>query len=158
MLVKLHNGVPVEWPVNENRIKHEYPNVSFPRDFTKIDVAAYGYAKFKFSDPQSYDAEYQTCTEVDPVLDGDTYVQAWSIADKYTAEERAVYDAKKASDAALGLEASIRSQRDRLLAETDYLALSDTTLSPEMATYRQALRDITEQAGFPHEVTWPVKP
>ena len=52
----------------------------------------------------------------------------------------------------------IRSQRNSLLAETDYLALSDTTLTSDMATYRQALRDVTTQAGFPTNVTWPVKP
>ena len=55
----------------------------------------------------------------------------------------------------------IRAKRDRLIAETDYLALSDQTLSAEMSTYRQALRDITngittvEQAN---SVTWPTKP
>ena len=37
----------------------------------------------------------------------------------------------------------LRSERNRLLAETDYLALSDVTMSPEMETYRQELRDIT---------------
>ena len=55
----------------------------------------------------------------------------------------------------------LRVKRDRLIAETDYLALSDQTLSAEMSTYRQALRDITngittvEQAN---NVTWPTKP
>jgi len=52
----------------------------------------------------------------------------------------------------------IRAERDRLLAETDYLALSDNTMSAAMTTYRQALRDITDQAGFPTSVTWPIKP
>lgn len=52
----------------------------------------------------------------------------------------------------------IRSQRNSLLAETDYLALSDTTLTSDMATYRQALRDIPSQAGFPTNVTFPTKP
>jgi len=52
----------------------------------------------------------------------------------------------------------VRSQRNALLAETDYLALSDATLSSEMATYRQALRDVPSQAGFPTSVTWPTKP
>ncbi len=56
---------------------------------------------------------------------------------------------------------TLRTKRNTLLAETDYLALSDQTLSTEMSTYRQALRDITngittvEQAN---NVTWPVKP
>jgi hypothetical protein len=52
----------------------------------------------------------------------------------------------------------IRAKRNSLLAETDYLALSDTTLSSDMAAYRQALRDVTSQAGFPSNVTWPTKP
>lgn len=52
----------------------------------------------------------------------------------------------------------VRAKRNSLLAETDYLALTDTTLTSEMATYRQELRDITSQAGFPTDVTWPVKP
>lgn len=52
----------------------------------------------------------------------------------------------------------VRSERNSLLAETDYLALSDTTLSSEMSTYRQELRDITSQSGFPTDVTWPTKP
>ena len=55
----------------------------------------------------------------------------------------------------------LRAKRDRLIAETDYLALSDQTLSTEMATYRTNLRNITnglttvEQAN---NVTWPTKP
>ena len=52
----------------------------------------------------------------------------------------------------------VRAERNRLLAETDYLALSDSTLSSDMAAYRQALRDVTSQAGFPTDVAWPVKP
>lgn len=55
-------------------------------------------------------------------------------------------------------EQSVRNERNRLLRDTDYLALSDNTLSTEMATYRQALRDITNQEGFPYNVTWPSKP
>jgi len=55
----------------------------------------------------------------------------------------------------------LRAKRNKLIAETDYLALSDNTLSAEMTTYRQALRNITngittvEQAN---NVTWPEKP
>lgn len=63
---------------------------------------------------------------------------------------------KQPSDA--DLQMFVRSQRNSLLAETDYLALSDTTLSSDMSAYRQALRDITSQAGFPTNVTWPTKP
>jgi hypothetical protein len=62
------------------------------------------------------------------------------------------------ADRDASMAASVRKERDRKLAETDWMALSDVTMSEEMATYRQALRDITAQEGFPHSVNWPVKP
>ena len=52
----------------------------------------------------------------------------------------------------------VRSERDGLLAATDWTANSDVTMSDEMRAYRQALRDVPSQAGFPDNVTWPVKP
>jgi hypothetical protein len=51
----------------------------------------------------------------------------------------------------------VRADRNRKLAETDYLALNDQNLSAEMTTYRQALRDITTQTD-PDNITWPSKP
>ena len=72
------------------------------------------------------------------------------------AEHEAAYQATLDAKAA---EAN-RKTRDGLLAETDYLALSDNTLTTEMATYRQALRDITSHANWPNldEADWPTKP
>lgn len=55
-------------------------------------------------------------------------------------------------------EGQIRSQRDQLIAETDWWATSDRTMTAEQTAYRQALRDITDQAGFPTDITWPTKP
>jgi len=55
----------------------------------------------------------------------------------------------------------LRTKRNKLIAETDYLALSDQTLSTEMSTYRQALRDITNGLTTVEEVeavVWPTKP
>jgi hypothetical protein len=57
--------------------------------------------------------------------------------------------------------ADLRQKRDRLLADTDYLALSDQTLSETMATYRQALRDITNGLTTVEQVqavVFPAKP
>ena len=55
----------------------------------------------------------------------------------------------------------LRAKRNNLLAETDYLALSDNTLSSDMTTYRQSLRDITNGLTTVEDVnsvTWPTKP
>jgi hypothetical protein len=55
-------------------------------------------------------------------------------------------------------EGQIRNERDTLIAETDWWATSDRTMSAEQIAYRQALRDITAQSGFPTNITWPTKP
>ena len=55
----------------------------------------------------------------------------------------------------------LRNKRNQLLAETDFYALSDVTMSDEMKTYRQALRDITSQTPSDDtlsNITWPTKP
>tara|TARA_Y100000015_G_scaffold19097_1_gene18516 strand:+ start:2427 stop:2774 length:348 start_codon:yes stop_codon:yes gene_type:complete len=52
----------------------------------------------------------------------------------------------------------LREQRNRLLAQTDYLALADSTLTDEMRTYRQALRDLPANTSDPANVVWPTKP
>ena len=54
--------------------------------------------------------------------------------------------------------AGIRAKRNKLLADTDYLALSDVTLSTDMQTYRQSLRDLPANTSDPASPTWPVKP
>jgi len=51
-----------------------------------------------------------------------------------------------------------RKIRDERLAETDFYALSDVTMSTDMSTYRQALRDIPSASCCPHTHTWPTKP
>jgi len=53
---------------------------------------------------------------------------------------------------------AVRRDRDRRLAETDYLALKDNTLSAGMKTYRQSLRDVPEDNADVDEISWPVKP
>jgi len=54
----------------------------------------------------------------------------------------------------------MRGKRNKLLAETDYLALSDNSMSQAMTTYRQALRDITSHSNWPNlsDSDWPTKP
>jgi len=56
------------------------------------------------------------------------------------------------------LDGEARKHRKILLSESDWRALSDNTLSAEWATYRQALRDITEQPNYPENISWPIVP
>ena len=139
--------------------------------------------------PRVWDANVCTALGIDPVLaapkpevtgytqavrDGATqdangnWVQAWSVVDMFadTTDEDGVTTTKAEHEAAYqaDLDAkaaeSVRTQRDKLLADTDWHGLSDVTMSAEMTAYRQALRDITDHANFPdlEEADWPVAP
>jgi len=83
---------------------------------------------------------------------------------QFTAEEEAARDTEEAAWAAGAFDraiADVRAKRDRLIAQTDYLALSDNTLTDAMTTYRQALRDITNGVDTVEKcnnITWPTKP
>ena len=72
------------------------------------------------------------------------------------AEQEAAYQATLDANTAAGH----RATRDAKLAETDFYGLSDVTMSSEMTTYRQALRDITTHENWPNleDSDWPTKP
>ena len=55
------------------------------------------------------------------------------------------------------VEIKARIERDVLLSDSDVYALADR-ITEEWRTYRQALRDIPNQSGFPDNITWPTKP
>jgi hypothetical protein len=137
-----------------------FPNVSFPSTGPDATwLAANGCAEVvKFL---AFDSATQRIEGVDPYLD-DGKVYTRRVVDLSSDEQAAVVTA--ANDAAAKRN---RAERDRRLAETDYLALSDVTMSDAMTTYRQALRDITTHANWPNLVypdidgsggDWPTKP
>ncbi|WP_338669789.1 tail fiber assembly protein [Pseudodesulfovibrio methanolicus] len=117
---------------------------------------------------------YPNTTDKKPVYNKSTrevmYVAAdQTVPDTYTAlePEYGVYSTWDADAAAWAYNtdraaADVRSQRDTLLDECDWTQVADAPLTTEQVaewtTYRQALRDIPQQEGFPAEVTWPVEP
>ena len=83
---------------------------------------------------------------------------------EFTAQEEIARDAEEAAWKAGAFDraiAKLRQDRNRKLAETDFYALSDVTMSDEMTTYRQELRDLPSGLTTVEEVdnvTWPTKP
>ena len=72
-------------------------------------------------------------------------------AAEYEAEYKAMKDTEKA--------VVVRQQRNDLLKASDWTQLSDSTINKTTwATYRQSLRDVPSQSGFPWTITWPTKP
>ena len=83
---------------------------------------------------------------------------------QFTADEETARDNEEtawANAAPARALATLRSRRNRLLAETDFYALSDVTLSSDMTTYRQVLRDLPagkDTVQKCEDATWPTKP
>ena len=83
---------------------------------------------------------------------------------QFTAEEETARDAEEqawADAAPARALADLRRKRDRLLAETDFWGNSDMTMSDDMTTYRQALRDLPagkDTVDKCENATWPTKP
>ena len=83
---------------------------------------------------------------------------------QFTAEEETARDAEEKAwedGAVVRAQADLRSKRNRLLAETDFYALSDVTMSDEMKKYRQDLRDMPagkDTVDKCNNATWPTKP
>ena len=83
---------------------------------------------------------------------------------QFTAEEETARDAEEKAwaDGALArAQSKLRQQRNQKLAETDFYALSDVTMSDDMKTYRQNLRDLPDGKDTVEKcdnVTWPTKP
>ena len=83
---------------------------------------------------------------------------------QFTAEEETARDNEEAAwanAAPARAWANLRARRNRLLAQTDFYALSDVTMSSDMTTYRQALRDLPagkDTVKKVNDTTWPTKP
>jgi hypothetical protein len=154
---------------SQGEIRKLNPNVSLPRVWGANVMESLGIDPVLASPKPDASGEYKTVVRNGVEQDANgNWVYAWTERDMFSdytdedgtvhtkAEQEAAYTAKKTADA----EAAVRSKRDSLLAETDWMALTDVTMSAEMATYRQALRDITTHANFPNleDADWPTKP
>lgn len=150
MYAKIKDGAVYKFPYSVGELRRDNPNTSFPKQISDEAMADFGMVAViekpapEF-DPQTHFAEWGPV----PVNEDGTWFLLPTVRE-LSADQIAERDSS--------LAVHIRSERDALLAATDWTALSDVVMSPEMAAYRQALRDLTSQAGFPHSVTWPVKP
>jgi hypothetical protein len=147
----INNGAVEKYPYTIGNLRKDNPNTSFPK--RPSDEMLEGWNVYVVARVDRPDVDYitQNLTEGAPVLVDGQWQQTWVITDA-TSDEVAQRAAQQADD--------IRSKRDQLIADTDWMALSDNTLTDAWATYRQALRDITDHVNFPYlaDEDWPVKP
>lgn len=156
MYVKLTNGNVDTYPYNVGQLRRDNPNTSFPKRVPDEMLAEWGVYPVEYKPQPDYDNRTQRLEQdAQPHQENGRWFIGWSVTNK-AAEEVQRYDERAA--------ASVRGQRDALLASTDWLVVkaqeTGVSLGQIWLDYRQALRDITAHASFPHlqESDWPVKP
>lgn len=150
MFAKITNGSVDRFPYSVGDLRRDNPNTSFPKNISAEIMATYGMVPVaQLAEPDHNPLTHFVEYDPAPVLEGGKWVLLPSVRE---------LSAEQLSDRYASAADFVRSERSRLLAETDWAALSDVVITPEMAAYRQALRNITSQPGFPHDVSWPVKP
>ena len=154
-----------------SQFKSKHPNTSFPKQINTQVLDAFGYDPVLNGAAATVTAPYGVSIrdgveEVDgkwftKFIAGPIFADTTDDDGNVTtaADNEAAYKARIDAEAA----ASVRSERDRLIAETDWVVVmakeTGTNIAAAMKTYRQALRDLpTTEAGFPHRITWPTKP
>ena len=133
------------------------PNTSFPKQMSENCLNDYGYDVVFNGSAATVTAPYGVSTRSGvEEKDGKWYTKFVAGPIFANADDEAAYKAKVDAQAA----ANVRSTRDSKLAECDWTQANDSPLKAASAwtTYRQSLRDVPAQSGFPHTVNWPTKP
>lgn len=147
---------------NQGEIRKLNPNVSLPKVWNENVYETLGIDPVFESPQPKPSSAYKSVVRDGAEQDSKgNWVQKWAEQDMFAdTEEATKSEQETAYQATLDAEAAtaVRSERDRKLAETDWMALSDVTMSDEWKTYRQSLRDVPQQETFPTTVTWPEEP
>jgi len=142
------DGAIERFPYELTDLRFDNPNTSFPSDITNEIAASFGVVPVAAAIKPQYD--YTVDLTHTAEKNGDNWVEVW-ISTPASPEEIAQRTNAKSSE--------IRMERNGRLADCDWTQLPDAPVDrATWATYRQALRDVTAQPGFPWSVTWPVEP
>jgi len=155
MYAKIENGTIVRYPYTTAQLRSSNKNISFPLEISNDLLAEFNMIQVIVTGQPTYDAMTETVVQGTPVYSSERnrWEQQWSVV-SLSAEEIA----QKLS----GQISTVRKQRNELLKSTDWTQVDDSPLTnikkAEWALYRQALRDVTAQTGFPWTITWPDAP
>lgn len=148
MHARIQDGQVVEYPIIN--LYQRLPEVSLPFDLTDDDALPQGFVYVRSIPAPEFDPMTHRLQATAPVqVDG--LWQAGYIAVPLNAQEL--------EEAAAARVAELRVTRNQLLAESDWTQVLDAPVDRQAwAAYRQALRAISTQQGFPFNVEWPVAP
>ncbi len=149
MFAKIINDVVEKYPYSIGQLRKDNSNVSFPKNPNPETLAAFNTFEVVHTPQPEVDHTQDVGEGVPQKING-VWTQVWNISnvDEETLAERTE-----------GRSQQVRDERNYKIAACDWTQLDDAPVDKTAwATYRQALRDIPEQAGFSWNVTWPEMP
>ena len=141
--------------ISERDLYYKYPNISFPKLLTPYVIDTYGLDVILEGPRPQTTPPYETVVRQGIEEIKGKWFTKYAIGPIFNNEED-----EEAYRLKIDIQASesIRSTRNSLISKSDWMGYSDVIMSNEWREYRQELRDITTQEGFPHNVEWPMIP
>ena len=148
MYAKLNNGQLQKYPYTLGMLRKDNHNVSFPKVMTDEIFAQFGVVRVTSTPRPEYDHTKEFNVTAEQV--NGAWVEKW-VATDVSAEEIAQRTENQANN--------VRAERNQKLSQSDWTQVADSPVDlVSLGNYRQALRDVPAQAGFPWTVTWPTQP
>ena len=142
MYVKLTNNQPSKFPYTLADLRRDNPGTSFPADITNELMSSFNVYPVASTPAPEFDSKTHRAKQGVELVDS-AWTQVWHLQE--LPEPQA--------------SANIRASRNQRLAACDWTQLPDAPVDHiKWATYRQALRDVSSQPGFPWNVEWPSQP
>jgi hypothetical protein len=151
MFALIENGTVKKYPYSLYEIQRANLNTSFPSTVSDETMAEYGAMRVYYA-TQPVLSDTQVLEEDPPVFSNEDqrWTQVWRVREMTAEEVTQRFDSAASA---------VRQQRNEKLKDSDWTQITDATADKAAwATYRQALRDVTAQAGFPWTITWPDAP
>jgi len=145
MYILIHENEIKAYPYDVKMLMRENPQISFPKNMSDELLSTWNIYPITKTNSPSVDHNKDVVEGLPTLIDG-KWVQNWIVSGASDDEIKKRNDSKSIE---------VRNTRNKKLSETDWAGLSDNRMSVEMTTYRQQLRDITLQSGFPNKIDWP---
>ena len=153
MYVLAPNQTVEIFPYSIGALRRDNRNTSFPRNPSEEMLSDWNVFPVKDRPAPEFDPATENCSQVNPTLENGEWVMTWQVSPA-SAEEIAERLEQKSAE--------VRQQRNQLLTESDWTQLADSPLDADTksawALYRETLRQVPEQSGFPWNIVWPTKP
>jgi len=153
MYVFAPNQTVETFPYSIGALRRDNPNTSFPRELSDAVLASWSVFPVIEQKPPSFNPATQNLNQVNPTMTDGKWVQTWQVTDATPEQiiERTQFKT-----------AEVRADRNQRLAECDWTQLADSPLNADAKLawqlYRETLRMVPEQPGFPWNVEWPPMP